>query len=184
MTLFSHRVFRIPTARLDLIGAEAVLLRADAAGRQALAAAVAADVPTHWPPEHHDQGVIDWVLWSLEVNAPAAPWHFYYLLLREPRTLIGTCGFKGAPDADGRVEVGYSVLEQFRCRGLATEAVRALMQAAFEAGASEIAAETYPSLLPSLRVMEKCGMILVGAGSEPGTVRYGLRKSTFASPDG
>jgi RimJ/RimL family protein N-acetyltransferase len=104
--------------------------------------------------------------------------------LRDPRTLVGTCGFKGAPDADGRVEVGYSVLEQFRCRGLATEAVAALIRAAFAAGASEVAAETYPSLLPSLRVMEKCGMIPLGAGSEPGTVRHGLRKSTFVSPDG
>ena len=177
-------MFRIATARLDLIGADGVLLRADGAGQAAFAAAVAAHVPTNWPPEHHDQGVIEWVLRSIDIKAPADPWHFYYLLWREPRTLIGTCGFKGPPDADGRVEVGYSVLEQFRCRGLATEAVRALMRAAFEAGASEIAAETYPSLLPSLRVMAKCGMILVGAGSEPGTVRYGLRKSTLASPGG
>jgi [ribosomal protein S5]-alanine N-acetyltransferase len=175
---------RISTARLDLIGADGALLRAETAGVRALAAAIEAEVPADWPPEHHDQGVIEWVLRSIENYAPADPWHFYYLLLREPRTLIGTCGFKGAPDADGRVEVGYSVLEQFRCRGLATEAVRALIQAAFEAGASEIAAETYPSLLPSLRVMAKCGMILVGAGSEPGTVRYGLRKSTFATAGG
>jgi [ribosomal protein S5]-alanine N-acetyltransferase len=128
--------------------------------------------------------VIEWVLRSIEVNAPADPWHFYYLLLRESRTLIGTCGFKAAPDADGRVEVGYSVLEQFRRRGLATEAVQALMQAAFEAGASEIAAETYPSLLPSLRVMEKCGMTLVGDGSETGTIRYSRGKSTFAARGG
>jgi [ribosomal protein S5]-alanine N-acetyltransferase len=177
-------LFRIATARLDLVGADAVLLRAELAGRHALAAAVAADVPANWPPEHHDQGVIEWVLRSIEINSTADPWHFYYLLLQEPRTLIGTCGFKGAPDADGGVEVGYSVLEQFHRQGLATEAVRALICAAFEAGASEVAAETYPSLLPSLRVMEKCGMILVGTGSDPGTVRYGLRKSTFASTDG
>ncbi|HTC43645.1 MAG TPA: GNAT family N-acetyltransferase [Steroidobacteraceae bacterium] len=177
-------MFRLATARLDLIGADGPLLRADSAGVKSLATAVDAQVPTNWPPEHHDQGVIEWVLRSIDVNAPADPWHFYYLLLRDPRTLVGTCGFKGAPDADGRVEVGYSVLEQFRCRGLATEAVAALIRAAFAAGASEVAAETYPSLLPSLRVMEKCGMIPLGAGSEPGTVRHGLRKSTFVSPDG
>jgi [ribosomal protein S5]-alanine N-acetyltransferase len=177
-------VLQLSTARLELIGADALLLRAEATSPQALAVAVDADVPVHWPPEHHDQGVIEWVLGSIELNAPADPWHFYYLLLREPRTLIGTCGYKGAPDAEGRVEVGDSVLEQFRCRGLATEAVQALIQAAFEAGAAEVAAETYPSLLPSLRVMEKCGMSPVGEGSEAGTVRCSVRKSTFATRGG
>jgi hypothetical protein len=38
--------------------------------------------------------------------------------------------------------------------------------------------------MPSLRVIAKCGMILVDAGSESGSVRYGLRKSTFAASDG
>jgi ribosomal-protein-alanine N-acetyltransferase len=168
--------FQITTPRLILIAADSVLLRADAAGTEALAAAAAASIPANWPPEHHDQGVIEWVLRTLERDAPADPWHFYYLQLGEPRTLIGTCGVKQAPDARGCVEVGYSVLEQFRCRGLATEAVQALMQAAFAAGATEVAAETYPILLPSLRVMEKCGMTRVGAGSEPGTVRFSRRK--------
>ncbi|MEJ0007743.1 MAG: GNAT family N-acetyltransferase [Steroidobacteraceae bacterium] len=84
-------------------------------------------------------------------------------------------GIKQAPDSAGCVEVGYSVLEQFRRRGLASEAVMALMSLAFANGAAEVAAETYPSLLPSLRVMHKCGMTEVGAGSEPGTVRYSKR---------
>jgi hypothetical protein len=38
-------MFRISTARLDLIGADGALLRADTAGRQVLAVAVDADVP-------------------------------------------------------------------------------------------------------------------------------------------
>jgi RimJ/RimL family protein N-acetyltransferase len=72
------------------------------------------------------------------------------------------------------------VLEQFRRRGLATEAAMALIDVAFAAGASEVAAETYPSLLPSIRVMEKCGMIATGAGSEPGTLRYSRRRDEEA----
>ena len=68
------------------------------------------------------------------------------------------------------------MLEQFRERGLATEAAMALMDAAFAAGASEVAAETYPSLPPSIRVMEKCGMSATGEGSEPGTLRYSRRR--------
>lgn len=145
-------------------------------------------MPTNWPPEHHDQDVIDWVLRALDHLEPLAPWRFYYIQLRDPATLAGTCGFKQAPDARGCVEVGYSVLAQFQGRGIASEAVMALMRVAFDAGAVEVAAETFPTLPASLRVMEKCGMSKVGVGTDPGTVRYSLRgplpgpangKSTF-----
>jgi RimJ/RimL family protein N-acetyltransferase len=164
--------FQIPTARLLLVGGDEAWLEADAAGRTLLAAAAHAQVPENWPPEHHDLQVIEWVRTRLPQLSPEVPWRFYYLLLRQPRTLVGTCGFKGPPDEAGCVELGYSVLEQFQRRGLASEAVTAMIEAAFAAGAREVAAETFPSLLPSIRVMEKCGMTCRGEGSEPGTVRY------------
>ena len=167
--------FELPTARLILIGADEELLRAELDGKGALAGAIDCAVPPAWPPEHHDRGVIEWVLKSLDVLAPESPWRFFYVVLQKPRTVIGTCGFKGAPDERGYVEVGYSVLEEFRRLGFASEAVMALMTVAFETGASEVAAETFPSLLPSLRVMEKCGMTKVGEGTEVGTVRYSKR---------
>ncbi len=168
--------FQIATSRLILRGADASLLQADLAGHEALAAASGAAVPANWPPEHHDHGVIEWVLAALESIPPGEPWRFYYMMLAEPRTLVGTCGIKQAPGADGCVEIGYSVLEQFRDRGLATEAATALIDVAFAAGASQVAAETYPTLRASIRVMEKCGMIATGAGSEAGTLRYSRRR--------
>jgi hypothetical protein len=59
---------------------------------------------------------------------------------------------------------------------LATEAVMKLTSTAYDLGASEVAAETYPSLIASLRVMEKSGMIFIGDGADPGTVRYSINK--------
>jgi [ribosomal protein S5]-alanine N-acetyltransferase len=167
--------FELATPRLILIGADEALLRAELAGPEAFAVAIESIVTAAWPPEHHDRSVIEWVLKSLNALAPDDPWRFFYMTLNSPRTVIGTCGFKGVPDGSGCVEVGYSVLEQFRCRGFASEAVTALMTLAFAGGASEVAAETFPSLAPSLRVMQKCGMSDVGEGSEPGTVRYSKR---------
>jgi ribosomal-protein-alanine N-acetyltransferase len=164
--------FELATSRLILIGADATLLSAELSSADALAAALEATVPASWPPEYHDNGVIQWVLKSLEVLAPDDPWRFFYMVLQAPRTLVGTCGFKGAPGPDGFVEVGYSVLREFRCAGLATEAVQTLIGVAFERGVSGVAAETYPSLTASVRVMEKSGMTLTGEGAEDGTVRY------------
>ena len=166
----------ISTSRLVLIGADAALLVADRSSPEAFAAAIEALVPPSWPPEHHDKGVIDWVLGLLDQLTPGKPWNMYYMVLRTPRTVIGTCGFKGPPDVNGCVEVGYSVVPEFRGAGLATEAVQKLISTAFEHGASEVAAETYPALTPSLRVMDKCSMTLTGAGADPDTVRYAMRR--------
>jgi len=170
-----HSRFELWTQRLTLVGADEALLCAELDSQEALAVAIGAAVPAGWPPEHHDRGVIGWVLNALDTLAPHDPWRFYYILLSEPRTLIGTCGIKQPPDETGCVDVGYSVLEQYRCRGFASEAVMALMSLAFAKGALEVAAETFPSLAPSLRVMQKCGMTIIGEGSESGTVRYSKR---------
>jgi ribosomal-protein-alanine N-acetyltransferase len=164
------------TSRLILIGADSTLLVAERSSQQAFATAIQASVPSTWPPEHHDKDVIEWVLRSLKFLVPGKPWNMYYMVLGAPRTVIGTCGFKGPPDLNGCVEVGYSVVPEFRGSGLATEALKKLISTAFDAGASEVAAETYPSLTPSLRVMEKCGMALKGAGADPGAVRYAITR--------
>lgn len=174
--------FELSTPRLILLGADEASLRAELRSHEALAIAIDSNVPAAWPPEHHDLGVIEWVLRSLDLLAPNDPWRFFYMVLSIPRTLIGTCGFKRAPDENGCVEVGYSVLQQFRCRGYASEAVKALMNVAFARGASEVAAETFPSWASSLRVMEKCGMTRVGVGSESGTVRYSKRVAQNVFP--
>ena len=165
----------LSTPRLILIGADDALLRAELDSQAALAVVTDSTVPVAWPPEHHDRSVIEWVSKSLDLLGPNEPWRLFYIVLSNPRTLIGTCGIKQAPDTNGCVEVGYTVLDQFRCRGFASEAVMALMRVAFDRGASEVAAETFPSLLPSLRVMEKRGMTKIGEGSEAGTVRYSKR---------
>lgn len=164
------------TSRLVLVGAESASLRAEQIGPEAFATALKATVPTSWPPEHHDRNVIDWLLKSLETLAPSDPWRMFYMLLRVPLTLIGTCGFKGPPDSTKCVEVGYSVLPEFRCNGLATEAVMKLISTAFDLGVSEVAAETYPSLIASIRVMEKSGMTFTGVDVDPGTVRYTIQR--------
>jgi [ribosomal protein S5]-alanine N-acetyltransferase len=166
----------LATSRLILVGADTALLVADRSSQEALAAAIDAKVPPSWPPEYHDNDVIEWVLRSLDRLAPGAPWRMFYMALQTPRTLIGTCGFKAPPDLNGCVEFGYSVLQEFRCLGLATEAAVKMISTAFDEGASEVAAETYPLLTASRRVMEKSGMTQTGEGADPGTVRYTIKR--------
>jgi len=86
---------------------------------------------------------------------------------------VGAGGYFGPPDAGGTVEIGYSVVSGFRARGFAGEIVRALVEHAFStSGVKRVIAHTQPENIGSVKVLERAGFFLVGAGQEPGTVQY------------
>jgi RimJ/RimL family protein N-acetyltransferase len=71
------------------------------------------------------------------------------------------------PDQGGVVELGYGVVPECQGRGIATEALRALLAAAAAAGEVRLArADTARDNLPSQRVMEKAGMRRVREDSD------------------
>jgi [ribosomal protein S5]-alanine N-acetyltransferase len=165
----------LTTERLRLIPGTRDILEADLQGRSQLQAVIGVRVPENWPPQFYDQDAIDYTLRILNSRERAADWPLYYIELcdEKPAALIGIAGYKSPPGEDGTVEIGYSILAQYQRNGYATEASQALVNAAFrDPGVTCVAAETYPILVPSVRVMEKCGLELVGPGSEEGVVRY------------
>jgi RimJ/RimL family protein N-acetyltransferase len=71
------------------------------------------------------------------------------------RRVVGTIGFHRPPDELGRLEVGYSVDPEYRRRGLAREAVRAMFDwAATEHGIHRFIASISPGNGPSLALAE------------------------------
>ncbi len=168
----------IPTKRLNLVIARPAIARADLAGPMALAEELGVGVPASWPPELYDDDARAFALARLE-SAPEEIgwWHFYVVECEPMPTLAGIVGYKGPPDAEGTVEVGYSILPERRGRGLAEEAVQALIDRAFERpDVKRVVAETLPGLAPSIRVLEKLGFEPTGAGSEAGVLRFVLEK--------
>ncbi|HJU67130.1 MAG TPA: GNAT family N-acetyltransferase [Gemmatimonadaceae bacterium] len=87
------------------------------------------------------------------------PWrHGFFVVERERRAVIGTAGFKGAPDAEGMVEIAYGIVSSFEGRGYATEAAMALVRFAQQTpGVTLIRAHTLPEANASTRVLTKCG---------------------------
>ena len=82
--------------------------------------------------------------------------------------------YKGPP-VDGTVEIGYSVVPSWRRRGLATEASRALIEAAWGCGAEAVVAHTLPHLTPSIRVLQELGFA-ASESSEPDVLAFVLRR--------
>ena len=83
-------------------------------------------------------------------------------------THIGDLCFKGL-EADGIVEIGYGILEEYQGQGYATEAVgEAANWALQQPGVRRVEAETEPDNRASQRVLEKCGFLPSGTFGEEG----------------
>ena len=157
-------------------------LNSDEAGNGSLGQVIACAVPGSWPPENWEPHVFEWLRGHFAQSPDQRAWHRYIALREEGgrRMLIGTVGgFTREPGA-AEAEIGYSILPDYQGNGYATEAASALIQEIHRSGRVQgVIAHTFPALVASVRVMEKCGLHFDGAGEEPGTVRYRMR---FAGP--
>lgn len=187
-TYYLKQRSRLPlvfTKRLDIIEASPESVHAAIHQPSLLGELLSARIPSGWPPELLDVGALEWVLRAQENPAYDAAFGFHWIVLRETsdstphtppqgiRTLVGVFGFKGMPNEDGSVELGYGIVAEYQRRGLATEAVRAMLARAFaHPRVRRVTAETLPGLVQSIGVLEKCGFTFIGDGSLPGVIRY------------
>ena len=88
-------------------------------------------------------------------------WYTYWLVIVMSQLYgAGLAGFKGIPDSQGEVEIGYGIAPSFQGEGYTTEAVQALITWAFQAPEcrSVVAPHTKRSNVASNRVLAKLGM--------------------------
>jgi len=92
--------------------------------------------------------------------------------------IVGDVGLSVADGEPGVIKVGYTIDPAFQGLGYATEAIRALVEYAFETlGAELVRAHASAENAPSIRVAEKVGMRLVERFEhrEGDEVWYGVR---------
>ena len=162
------------TRRLRLVAATLESVRAEIEERPRLAALLQAVVPPEWPPEVLRDALPVFLEWHRE-HPEWTGWLGWYAVRtdRGEPVLCGSVGFKGAPDATGTAEIGYSVLPEHQGAGIAREMVAGLLAWAFrQAGVRCVEAETMTENLASIHVLEHNGFRRTGHGREAGTVRY------------
>ncbi len=110
----------------------------------------------------------DW-LDVLRSSSEPDPWrHGFFVAHRESRSVIGSAGFKGPPDAAGMVEIAYGIAPGFQGHGYATEAAAALVRFALASGQVRLLrAHTLPVANASTRVLLKCGFRHTGTVVDP-----------------
>jgi [ribosomal protein S5]-alanine N-acetyltransferase len=110
----------------------------------------------------------DWIA-QLRAEQDPDPWSYGFAAVHlESRSVIGSIGFKGPPDAEGMVEIAYGIVPDYQGRGFATEAAQAGVAFAFGDGRVRIVrAHTLPTNNASGRVLTKCGFQHLGEVVDP-----------------
>lgn len=114
-------------------------------------------VSDDWPAQDL-QEFLPFYVEQLEADPSLLGWGVWLMVHIVDQKIIGDLGFKGRPDAEGTVEIGYSVVRGYRRQGYAGEAVRALVDWAFaQQDVKRITAECDLDNSPSIRILEKLG---------------------------
>jgi RimJ/RimL family protein N-acetyltransferase len=89
-------------------------------------------------------------------------------LMVDDGEMVGSCCFKGPPEPDGTVSLGYGVEPERRGRGHATRAVTAMIaEARADPRITRMVATTAVANTASQRVLERNGFERTGLGYDP-----------------
>ena len=121
-------------------------------------------VPSDMPEDL--QNFLIFRLLQLDTDPSIREWLGRVMVLTDEngdRRVIGSLGFHGRPDAEGRAEVGYRVEPEYRRQGYAREAIEALFDWAHEThGITRFLASISPDNEPSLRLAQSFGYRKIG----------------------
>jgi ribosomal-protein-alanine N-acetyltransferase len=172
--IIGNRMTIQTTDRLRLVAGTQALAAAEIGDRAKFAKLLGVIVPDTWPPDSL-RDVLGYIYGLYREHPEWEGWLAWYAVRidNDDPVLCGSIGFKGPPDEQGIVEIGYSVLQEFQGQGLATEMVAAIVKwAEHQPQVKRIEAETNIDNKASIRVLEKNNFIYVSVGIEPGTIRF------------
>jgi [ribosomal protein S5]-alanine N-acetyltransferase len=135
-------------------------------GNEAFTAAYGLQVINGYLPAEF-KAVLQHSLNEMQAEQIWHPWLCYLFLFHPDRAIVGLGGFKSVPDDRRTVEIGYSVAPQYQNRGVATSAVKQLIEIAIASSlVDRVCAHTLAEPNASTRVLQKCGMTKVSESIE------------------
>jgi RimJ/RimL family protein N-acetyltransferase len=127
---------------------------------------VQARMPVRWPNHELIERAFTASLDAIRGNPAVRLWGDRVMVVRPPdgeARVVGSVVFHGEPLDDGVAEIAYGVEEASQGQGYATEAVGACVAWALgHPHVRAVQAATFSWHVPSLRVIEKVGMVHVG----------------------
>jgi RimJ/RimL family protein N-acetyltransferase len=125
-----------------------------------------ARMPERWPNPELIERAFTVTLDAIRADPEARLWGSRVMIAGgggADRRVVGSVVFMGRPADDGIAEIAYGVEEASQGQGFATEAVGACLAWALDQDRVRVVrATTFSWHIPSLRVIEKVGMVQAG----------------------
>ncbi len=145
----------ILTPNLQIISCDDTLFDAIRMGNNVLGRVMGVNVPRKWT-EFRDTFTPSYHRWK--AHPPLRDWWVYLIVHTGDNLLIGSCGYKGEPDSNGYVEIGYEIMDSHRGKGLGTEIAQGLVDHAFTHRAvHKVIAHTVREENASCSILQKVG---------------------------
>ncbi len=92
---------------------------------------------------------------------------FWTIIAKQENIMVADCCFKGEPNENGEIEIGYGTYPAFEGKGFMTEAVGAMVRWAFEQpNVQAVIAQTDPSNIASQKILQKNNFVQYGQTTE------------------
>lgn len=111
--------------------------------------------------------MLNYVVNTMDKNDVVSGYDVWIVVKNEDMTIIGDAGFKGAPDENGEIEIGFGLIEDEHRKGYGYEVASALIQWASQNNkVKAIKADCLIDNMGSISLLKKCGMNEVSRDNE------------------
>lgn len=149
------------TERLTMMVFTLDMMNAALESNTQLKEASGCEVPENYPMELYKQ-MLPYKIERFHEHPEENLWEGL-IIHTESNTIIGDMGFKGGPDENGEMDIGYSILPEYRGNGYASEMASSIVRWGLkQPGVKKITASCSTGNQASIRVLEKAGFQRTG----------------------
>jgi RimJ/RimL family protein N-acetyltransferase len=110
-------------------------------------------------PDNESIETLPKIIRNLELVKEPTGFESWMIIKQDDMAVIGDAGFKGKPNANGEVDIGYSIIEKEQKRGYGFETAKKLIDWAFsQQEVKFITASCLINNIASVKILEKLGM--------------------------
>ncbi|MCX2738394.1 GNAT family N-acetyltransferase [Pontibacter anaerobius] len=123
--------------------------------------------PTPYWPDQEARETLPKIIRNLELVPAPTGFESWMVVQKSSMTVIGDAGFKGTPNAEGEVDIGYAIIAQEQQKGYGLEVAQGLSAWALaQPGVSVITAKCLIHNTASAKILKKLGMQEAGRSDE------------------
>ncbi len=120
----------------------------------------------NWP-DNESLETLPKIIKNLQLVKEPTGFESWMIVKRDNMLVIGDAGFKGRPNANGEVDIGYSIIEKEQNRGYGLETAKSLVDWAFlQQEVKHITASCLIKNIASGKILEKIGMFEISRDEE------------------